>query len=523
MRNFQRTIKNEGRIKGIGLHTGKNAKVKFLPAVINHGIKFQRIDLQDAPIIEADVDYVTTVERGTTITKNDVNISTIEHLLAAVVGLQIDNILIQIDSEEVPILDGSSKEFIECLESCDFMDQDAARNYIEISEKILYKDDENNVEIAAYPHSNYRITCMVDYNSEVLGSQHHTLNKISKFKKEISKARTFCFLHEIEQLHSKNLIKGGDLNNAIVIVDKVLSKRKLDEISKLMGRESVEVKEISKARTFCFLHEIEQLHSKNLIKGGDLNNAIVIVDKVLSKRKLNEISKLMGRESVEVKEEGILNNTKLQYKNEPARHKLLDIVGDLALVGRPIKGHVIAARPGHKSNVEFAKILKKSIKNGNLNAPKYDSSQKPVYGINEIKKILHHRYPFLFVDKITYLDESQVVGIKNVTTNEPFFNGHFPGNPIMPGVLQVEALAQVGGILVMNSINDPENHIPYLAGIEKFRFRKMVIPGDTLIMRCKLLAPIKRGIAKMRVEAFVDNYLVGEGNMTATITKKNNE
>ena len=464
MRNFQRTIKNEGRIKGIGLHTGKNAKVKFLPAVINHGIKFQRIDLQDAPIIEADVDYVTTVERGTTITKNDVNISTIEHLLAAVVGLQIDNILIQIDSEEVPILDGSSKEFIECLESCDFMDQDAARNYIEISEKILYKDDENNVEIAAYPHSNYRITCMVDYNSEVLGSQHHTLNKISKFKKEISKARTFCFLHEIEQLHSKNLIKGGDLNNAIVIVDKVLSKRKLDEISKLMGRESVEVKE-----------------------------------------------------------EGILNNTKLQYKNEPARHKLLDIVGDLALVGRPIKGHVIAARPGHKSNVEFAKILKKSIKNGNLNAPKYDSSQKPVYGINEIKKILQHRYPFLFVDKITYLDESQVVGIKNVTTNEPFFNGHFPENPIMPGVLQVEALAQVGGILVMNSINDPENHIPYLAGIEKFRFRKMVIPGDTLIMRCKLLAPIKRGIAKMRVEAFVDNYLVGEGNMTATITKKNNE
>ena len=464
MRNFQRTILNEGKLSGVGLHTGKIANVKFIPAIINHGIKFQRVDINESPLIEANADYVTSVERGTTISKNNVNISTIEHLLAAIVGLQIDNILIQIDSEEVPILDGSSIEFIKCLENCDFKDQDAARNYIEISDKLLYKDEKNNVEIAAYPHSNYRITCMVDYNSEILGSQHHTLNKISRFKNEISKARTFCFLHEIEELHSKDLIKGGDLNNAIVIVDKILNKKKLDKISKMMGRESVEVKE-----------------------------------------------------------EGILNNTKLQYKNEPARHKLLDIVGDLALVGRPIKGHIIAARPGHKSNVEFAKILRKSILKGNINAPKYDSLQKPVYDINEIKKIIDHRYPFLFVDKITYLDDSEVVGIKNITTNEPFFEGHFPGNPIMPGVLQVEALAQVGGILVMNSIDDAENHIPYLAGIEKFRFRRMVKPGDTLIMRCKLVSPIKRGIAKMKVETFVGNNLVGEGMMTATIAKKNNE
>ena len=463
MRNFQRTIKNEGRIKGIGLHTGKNAKVKFLPAVINHGIKFQRIDLQDAPIIEADVDYVTTVERGTTITKNDVNISTIEHLLAAVVGLQIDNILIQIDSEEVPILDGSSKEFIECLESCDFMDQDAARNYIEISDKILYKDDENNVEIAAYPHSNYRITCMVDYNSEVLGSQHHTLNKISKFKKEISKARTFCFLHEIEQLHSKNLIKGGDLNNAIVIVDKVITKKKLDDISKLLGKKKVKVEK-----------------------------------------------------------EGILNNIKLRYHNEPARHKLLDILGDITLLGRPIKGHIIAARTGHKSNVEFTKLLKKElIKSEKKKIINYNILKNPVLDINDIKKILIHRFPFLLVDKILHIDETKIIGTKNITYNESFFQGHFPNNPIMPGVLIIEDMGQVGGILVLKSIkNDLKNSVLYFVGLENFKFRRKVIPGDVLIMKMEFIVPIKRGLAKMKGEVYVGEELVCEGVLTAIVGKK---
>ena len=462
MINFQRTINEEGNLEGIGLHTGKKSKLKFVPAVINHGIKFQRIDLDGMPIVDADVNNVIAVERGTTIKQNDATISTVEHLLAAIVGLQIDNILIQIDGEEIPILDGSSKYFIECLEKCGLKTQDAARKYIEISEKITYNDEENNVEISIYPHNDYRITSMVDYNSEILGSQHYTLNQISNFKKDVSDARTFCFLHEIEDLFKKNLIKGGDLDNAIVIVDKVIDEKKLKEISQLLGKKNIKV------------------------------------DK-----------------------QGILNNIKLKYNNEPARHKLLDIVGDLALVGRPIKGHIIAARPGHKSNIEFAKILKNFIKKRNINAPKYDPNQKPVFDINGVKNIMKHRYPFLLVDKITYLDESEVVGVKNVTVNEDFFNGHFPGNPVMPGVLQIEALAQVGGILVMNSIEEPEKHIPYLAGIENFRFRKMVNPGDTLVMRLRFIAPIKRGIAKMKAEAFVGNNLVSEGNMTATISKIN--
>lgn len=462
MINFQRTINKEGNLEGIGLHTGKKSKLKFVPAVINHGIKFQRIDLDGMPIVDADVNNVVAVERGTTIKQNNAIISTVEHLLAAIVGLQIDNILIQIDGEEIPILDGSSKYFIECLEKCGLKTQDAARKYIEISEKITYNDEENNVEISIYPHNDYRITSMVDYNSEILGSQHYTLNQISNFKKDVSDSRTFCFLHEIEDLFKKNLIKGGDLDNAIVIVDKVIDEKKLKEISQLLGKKNIKV------------------------------------DK-----------------------QGVLNNIKLKYNNEPARHKLLDIVGDLALVGRPIKGHIIAARPGHKSNIEFAKILKNFVKNRNINAPKYDPNQKPVFDINGVKNILKHRYPFLLVDKITYLDESEVVGVKNVTVNEDFFNGHFPGNPVMPGVLQIEALAQVGGILVMSSIEEPEKHIPYLAGIENFRFRKMVSPGDTLIMRLRFIAPIKRGIAKMKAEAFVGNNLVSEGNMTATISKIN--
>jgi len=460
MKTFQHTILNEGTISGVGLHTGKISILKFLPAKINFGIRFQRVDLGNKPIIKADVDNVIEVERGTTISENNGKVSTIEHLLAALVGLQIDNILIQIDGPEVPIMDGSSIEFVKCLEKCKTREQDAARKYLEIPNSISYKDEKNNVEIAAYPFDDYRVTVMVDYNSQVLGSQHHTLNKIDNFKKDIAKSRTFCFLHEVEILFKQNLIKGGDLNNAIVIVDKVLN-----------------------------------------------NN------------KLQEISKMIGKKDIKIKKEGILNNTKLRYTNEPARHKLLDVIGDLALVGQPIKGHIIGARPGHKANIEFAKKLKSLSSKNKLIAPKYNINKKPIYNINQIKNILKHRHPFLFVDKIIHIDEMQIIGIKNVTNNENFFEGHFPNNPIMPGVIQVEALAQVGGILVMNSIEDSEKYIPYLVGIENFRFRKMVLPGDTLILKSTFISPIKRGIAKMKSEAFVGDDLVSEGIMTATIVK----
>ena len=460
MKTFQHTILNEGTISGVGLHTGKVSILKFLPAKINFGIRFQRVDLGNKPIIKADVDNVIEVERGTTISENNGKVSTIEHLLAALVGLQIDNILIQIDGPEVPIMDGSSIEFVKCLEKCKTREQDAARKYLEIPNSISYKDEKNNVEIAAYPFDDFRVTVMVDYNSQVLGSQHHTLNKVDNFKKDIAKSRTFCFLHEVEILFKQNLIKGGDLNNAIVIVDKVLN-----------------------------------------------NN------------KLQEISKMIGKKDIKIKKEGILNNTKLRYTNEPARHKLLDVIGDLALVGQPIKGHIIGARPGHKANIEFAKKLKSLSSKNKLIAPKYNINKKPIYNINQIKNILKHRHPFLFVDKIIHIDEMQIIGIKNVTNNENFFEGHFPNNPIMPGVIQVEALAQVGGILVMNSIEDSEKYIPYLVGIENFRFRKMVLPGDTLILKSTFISPIKRGIAKMKSEAFVGDDLVSEGIMTATIVK----
>ena len=460
MKTFQHTILNEGTISGVGLHTGKISILKFLPAKINFGIKFQRIDIGNKPIIKADVDNVIEVERGTTISENNGKVSTIEHLLAALVGLQIDNILIQIDGPEVPIMDGSSIEFVKCLEKCKIREQDGVRKYLEIPNSISYKDEKNNVEIAAYPFDDFRVTVMVDYNSQVLGSQHHTLNKVDNFKKDIAKSRTFCFLHEVEELFKQDLIKGGDLNNAIVIVDKVLN-----------------------------------------------NN------------KLREISKMIGKKDIKIEKEGILNNTKLRYNNEPARHKLLDVIGDLALVGQPIKGHIIAARPGHKANIEFAKKLKSLSSKNKLIAPKYNINKKPIYNINQIKNILKHRHPFLFVDKIIHIDEMQIVGIKNVTSNEHFFEGHFPNNPIMPGVIQVEALAQVGGILVMNSIENSEKYTAYLVGIENFRFRKMVLPGDTLILKSTFISPIKRRIAKMKSEAFVGDELVSEGIMTATIVK----
>ena len=463
MKNFQQTIIKNSTISGVGLHTGIVTNVTFKPAKVDHGIVFQRIDLKNKPTIKADVDNVTDVSRGTTIEENNAKISTIEHLLAAIAGLEIDNILIEVDGPELPIMDGSSIQFIESLEKAGIKEQNAYKTYFEIKENIFYNDKKNNVEIAIYPHNEFRATVMVDYNSPVLGSQHYTLNELSKFKNEVANSRTFCFLHEVEELFNKNLIKGGDLNNAIVIVDKIISENKL-----------------------------------------------------------NKLSKLLGKKKVKVEKEGILNNVKLRYHNEPARHKLLDVLGDITLLGKPIKGHIIAARTGHKSNVEFTKLLKKEmVKNESKNINKYNIYSKPVFDINDIKKILIHRYPFLLVDKILYIDDTKIVGTKNITFNESFFQGHFPDNPIMPGVLMIEAMGQVGGVLVLKSIkSDLKNNILYFVGLENFRFRKRVIPGDVLIMQMEFIVPIKRGVAKMKGEVYVGDELVCEGILTAIVGKK---
>jgi UDP-3-O-[3-hydroxymyristoyl] N-acetylglucosamine deacetylase / 3-hydroxyacyl-[acyl-carrier-protein] dehydratase len=465
MYSKQHTIREAITLTGVGLHTGVNVNMSFLPAPPNHGIKFQRTDLDGQPVVEADVDYVVDLSRGTSIEKNGARINTVEHTLAALVGLQIDNILIQLDGPEPPIMDGSSQPFVEALQKVGLEEQNALRNFFEIPHSVFYQEPERNVEIAALPLDDYRVTVMVDYNSPVLGSQHASLTNITHFEKEIASCRTFCFLHELEMLQKQNLIKGGDLNNAIVVVDRVVKEEELEHLAKLFNKPKVEVKK-----------------------------------------------------------EGILNNVELRYNNEPARHKLLDVMGDLALVGRPLKAQIMAARPGHAANVAFAKKIKKLMKESNkYQIPHYDPAQPPVLDVNQIYTALPHAYPFKLVDKIIHLDDTSVAGVKNVTINEPFFNGHFPGNPVFPGVFQIEAMAQTGGILLMNTVPDPGNYWTYFLSIENCRFRKMVVPGDTIIFKCELMAPIKRGIAKMQGQAFVAGNLVCEAIMSASIVRKENK
>ena len=458
----QHSIKNKVSISGIGLHTGNEVTLTFKPAPVNHGICFKRIDLEGAPVIEADARYVTATDRGTTLNKNGVKLQTIEHILAACAGLKIDNLLIELNGEEPPILDGSSIEFIQCLKKAMPQAQNAIRKYFVIEKEINYEDPETGIRIQALPADEFCVSVSIDYNSKVLGKQKAELNSITEFESEFADARTFCFLHELEVLLEHGLIKGGDLSNAIVYVEKVVAEKELERLATLFKKERIGV---------C--------------------------------------------------KDGHLNNLDLRYSNEAARHKLLDVVGDLMLIGTPIKGKIIAHKPGHGPNTTFAKIMKEVIKKQKNQPPYYDPNATPVMDIHQIMDTLPHRPPFLLVDKVLELSDSKVVGLKNVTMNEPFFEGHFPGKPVMPGVLQIEAMAQVGGILVLNTVPDPENYLTYFMKIDKVKFKNKVLPGDTLIFDLELISPIRRGICHMFGRAFVGNKIVMEGEMMAQIAKKN--
>jgi UDP-3-O-[3-hydroxymyristoyl] N-acetylglucosamine deacetylase/3-hydroxyacyl-[acyl-carrier-protein] dehydratase len=432
------------------------------PANPGFGIQFQRVDLPNQPVIKADCDLVTDTSRGTTLQIGDAKVSTVEHILAALVGLGVDNALIELNGPEIPIMDGSSAPFIEAIEKVGVLEQDAAKAWYSIDENIFHYDEDKRVEMVALPALDYQITTLIDFNSPVLGTQHAALKTIKDFKSEIAPCRTFCFLHELETLLEHDLIKGGDINNAIVVVDKPVTNEE-------MGR----------------------------------------------------LAKVFKREKIEVKSEGYLNNLELRFPNEPARHKLLDVVGDLALIGYPIKARIIANRPGHSSNVEFAKKIKQYIKKNKhvKDVPVYDPSATPVYTLEQIEKTLPHRHPFLLVDKIIELTDTCIVGVKNVTFNEWFFPGHFPGNPVMPGVLQIEALAQTGGILCINAM-PKGTYDTYFLKINNCKFKQMVKPGDTMLLKLELMAPIRRGICEMRGTVYVNGKVATEAELVAQVVKR---
>lgn len=462
----QRTIKQAVNLKGIGLHTGKEVNLVLRPAEPNTGIRFQRVDLKDSPIVRADVGNVVSTLRGTTIRQNGIHVSTIEHALSALYGTGIDNVLIELDGPEVPIMDGSAQPFIELLGKAGQEEQDKEKDYVEITEPLRYYDENTGAELIALPADNFQVTTLIDFNSKILGQQYASLDNLNDFAKEIAPSRTFVFLHELEYLVEHDLIKGGDLSNAIVIVDRLMNQEELDALAKKLGKPSV------------------------------------TIDK-----------------------EGILNTTELFFNNEPARHKLLDVIGDLALVGKPIKGKIMATKPGHTANVEFAKMLKKLYTEQRRlkGVPKYDPNVEPIYSAMEIASYLPHRYPFFLVDKIIELGDDYVVGVKNITFNEYFFQGHFPGNPIFPGVLQLEALAQAGGILALSQVGDPGNWDTYFVKIDGVKFKQKVVPGDTLILKMELTAPIRRGLVQMHGSAYVGNKLVSEGELTAQIVRRKEE
>ena len=462
MAEKQRTLKAPISFKGKGLHTGVEVSMTFHPAPDSHGYIFKRIDLPGQPLINALAENVVETSRGTVLEENGARVSTIEHVLASFVGMGIDNVLVEVDGPEAPILDGSAREYAEAIYRTGAVDQQTDRKYFILKEKVEYYDEEHGIHIIAYPDKIQSINVLIDYNSHVLGNQYASLEELENFKDEIAPCRTFVFLHELEYLVKNNLIKGGDVDNAIVIVDRKMEQEELDRLADLFNKPHVSVQP-----------------------------------------------------------EWILNNVDLRFPNEPARHKLLDLIGDLALVGRWFKAKIIATRPGHQSNNEFARALRQVMKKAALQkkVPVYNPNLEPLIDINEVKRRLPHRYPFLMVDKVIKLDQKSVVGIKNVTTNEPFFTGHFPDEPVMPGVLLIEAAAQAGGILVLGTVPDPENYSTYFLKIDKVKFKRKVVPGDTLILKMDLLEPIRRGIALMFAEIFVGTQLVMEGELMAQIVK----
>ncbi|MCU0454997.1 MAG: bifunctional UDP-3-O-[3-hydroxymyristoyl] N-acetylglucosamine deacetylase/3-hydroxyacyl-ACP dehydratase [Bacteroidales bacterium] len=462
MSEKQRTLAKEITLSGKGLHTGIKVDLTFRPAPANHGYKFCRTDLPGKPLIDALAEHVTDTSRGTTLVHNNASVSTIEHVLAALHGMQVDNALIEMNGPEAPIMGGASSSFVQAIKEAGITDLREERSYFTVKQKIAFSDEEHGVDLIVYPDDHFSVNVLIDYNSRILGNQYAILDSIKDFEEEISRSRTFVFFHELEPLFKMGLIKGGDLDNAIVILEREVEQAEIDRIAKLFNRPGIST------------------HTA-----------------------------------------GILNNTELRYPNEPARHKLLDIMGDLALVGHPIKGKVVATRPGHYANTRLAKLMRQEMKKSlsKVNIPVYDPSLPPVLTLEDIKKRLPHRYPFLLVDKVISMDETTVIGIKNVTFNEHFFQGHFPSEPVMPGVLLVEALAQSGGLLILNNVEEPEKYSTYFLKIDKLKFRHKVVPGDTVILKMELIEPLRRGIVSMYGQAFVGNNLVVEGEMVAQVIK----